>query len=151
MRSQDDIDTAPVIFWEGTRVEFQSTTAAPGERVELVLEPALPMDGPTLFMSLDPRDDQVVVEAITCGRIAVVVQESAAENYRFGRRLSSIVTTDDSLKILIANRGARSVKIGASLVVSEESPGAFVYLFTFKHGFYERLGFSKETLSMRKV
>lgn len=36
-------------------------------------------------------------------------------------------------------------------IVHEESPGAFVYLFTFKHGFYERLGFSKGTVEMRKV
>jgi ribosomal protein S18 acetylase RimI-like enzyme len=36
-------------------------------------------------------------------------------------------------------------------IVRDESPGAFVYLFTFKHGFYERLGFGKETLTMRKV
>lgn len=35
--------------------------------------------------------------------------------------------------------------------VRKESPGAFVYLFTTKHGFYERLGFGKETVSMRKV
>jgi len=36
-------------------------------------------------------------------------------------------------------------------VVREESPGAFVHLFTFKPGFYERLGFGKETVLMRKV
>ena len=39
----------------------------------------------------------------------------------------------------------------ALAVVREESPGAFVYLFTFKHGFYERLGFAKEGVTMRKV
>ncbi len=36
-------------------------------------------------------------------------------------------------------------------LVHEASPGAFVYLFTFKQGFYERLGFGQETVSMRKV
>jgi len=36
-------------------------------------------------------------------------------------------------------------------LVREASPGACVYLFTFKHGFYEKLGFEKETVSMRKV
>ena len=36
-------------------------------------------------------------------------------------------------------------------IVREESPGAFVYLFTFKHGFYERLGFGKESVQMRRV
>jgi ribosomal protein S18 acetylase RimI-like enzyme len=36
-------------------------------------------------------------------------------------------------------------------VIRAESPGALVYLFTYKHGFYERLGFATETVSMRKV
>jgi ribosomal protein S18 acetylase RimI-like enzyme len=36
-------------------------------------------------------------------------------------------------------------------IVHEESPGAFVYLFTFKHGFYERLGFDKGGVQIRKV
>lgn len=39
----------------------------------------------------------------------------------------------------------------AMAMVREDSPGAFVFLFTFKHGFYEKLGFAKETVSMRKV
>lgn len=48
-------------------------------------------------------------------------------------------------------------RIGAAIMneamamVREESPGAFVFLFTFKHGFYERLGFARETVSMRRV
>ena len=48
-------------------------------------------------------------------------------------------------------------RIGSALmkealaVVREVSPGAIVYLFTFKHGFYERLGFANEAVSMRKV
>jgi hypothetical protein len=125
MRSQDDIDTAPVIFRDGTRIEFQSTIAAPGERVELVLEPSSEMRDPTLFISLDPRDDQVVVEEISCGPITIVAQESAAENYRFGRHLESTVTAHEPIKILVSNRGVGGVKIGASLVVSENSPGAY--------------------------
>lgn len=36
-------------------------------------------------------------------------------------------------------------------VVREESPGAFVYLFTYKPGFYGRLGFETEGVTMRKV
>ncbi len=48
-------------------------------------------------------------------------------------------------------------RIGTALIeaaleiIREESPGAFAYLFTYKHGFYERIGFGKETVSMRKV
>jgi len=36
-------------------------------------------------------------------------------------------------------------------IIRQESPGAFVHLFTFKHAFYERLGFGKESVTMRKV
>jgi ribosomal protein S18 acetylase RimI-like enzyme len=36
-------------------------------------------------------------------------------------------------------------------IVGEESPGAWVFLFTYKHGFYERLGFGKESVCMRRV
>ncbi len=36
-------------------------------------------------------------------------------------------------------------------MVAEISPGANVFLFTNKHGFYERLGFGVEDVSMRKA
>ena len=36
-------------------------------------------------------------------------------------------------------------------LVSQASPGAFVFLFTYKQGFYERLGFGTETVSMRRA
>jgi len=39
----------------------------------------------------------------------------------------------------------------AVAMVHEASPGAFVYLFTFNHGFYERLGFTKESVSMLRA
>lgn len=39
----------------------------------------------------------------------------------------------------------------AMKLVHDDSPGAFVFLFTFKAGFYEKLGFANETVSMRKV
>jgi ribosomal protein S18 acetylase RimI-like enzyme len=48
-------------------------------------------------------------------------------------------------------------RIGAAMmkeaieIVREASPGAWVYLFTYKHAFYERLGFTKESVSMLKV
>jgi len=35
--------------------------------------------------------------------------------------------------------------------VHAASPGAHVYLFTFKHAFYERIGFNKESVSMRQA
>ena len=36
-------------------------------------------------------------------------------------------------------------------MIREALPGAIVHLFTYKHGFYERLGFTKETVSMRRL
>ncbi len=39
----------------------------------------------------------------------------------------------------------------AIAMIQEVAPGAIVYLFTYKHGFYERLGFATETVSMRRV
>jgi uncharacterized glyoxalase superfamily protein PhnB/GNAT superfamily N-acetyltransferase len=36
-------------------------------------------------------------------------------------------------------------------MIREASPGAIVHLFTFKHGFYERLGFSEATVSLRRL
>lgn len=39
----------------------------------------------------------------------------------------------------------------ALALVQETCPVAIVFLFTTKHGFYERLGFSKGTISMRHV
>jgi GNAT superfamily N-acetyltransferase len=36
-------------------------------------------------------------------------------------------------------------------IVREESPGAFVFLFTGNQAFYDRLGFGKESVTMRKV
>lgn len=39
----------------------------------------------------------------------------------------------------------------ALAAIREACPGATVHLFTTKHGFYERLGFGQETVSMRRV
>jgi uncharacterized glyoxalase superfamily protein PhnB len=39
----------------------------------------------------------------------------------------------------------------AMAAIRDQSPGAWVHLFTSKHGFYERIGFAKETVSLRKA
>lgn len=39
----------------------------------------------------------------------------------------------------------------ALAMIAEASPGAMVHLFTFKHGFYERLGFNLQSASLRQV
>jgi len=46
--------------------------------------------------------------------------------------------------------GTAMVKAALDLV-RDESPGAFVYLFTFKSEFYERMGFATEGVHMVKV
>lgn len=48
------------------------------------------------------------------------------------------------------NIGSAMMKRGQQLI-REASPGAFVYLFTSKHGFYERLGFETKQVTMRRV
>lgn len=46
--------------------------------------------------------------------------------------------------------GSKLMEEAVSLI-REVSPGAIVFLFTFKHAFYERLGFSQESVSMRRL
>lgn len=46
--------------------------------------------------------------------------------------------------------GSAMMKDALSLI-RETAPGAHVYLFTSKHGFYERLGFATETVTMLRV
>ena len=36
-------------------------------------------------------------------------------------------------------------------MIQQASPGAYVHLFTLKHGFYERLGFTNESVSMCRL
>lgn len=51
----------------------------------------------------------------------------------------------------------QSLRIGSKMMtealetIREASPGAIVHLFTHKHGFYERLGFNKETVSVLRL
>lgn len=49
------------------------------------------------------------------------------------------------------NRIGTAMMEAALEVIRRESPGAWVHLFTFKHGFYERLGFAKESVQMRRM
>jgi ribosomal protein S18 acetylase RimI-like enzyme len=46
--------------------------------------------------------------------------------------------------------GNRMMKEALDLI-RDASPGAWVYLFTSKHGFYQKLGFGEQTVSMRQV
>ena len=46
--------------------------------------------------------------------------------------------------------GSELMKVALAMV-REESPGAIVFLFTTKQGFYDRLGFADESVSMTRV
>lgn len=46
--------------------------------------------------------------------------------------------------------GRRLVEEAVSMI-REDSPGAWVYLFTYKPKFYEKIGFGRETVTMRRV
>lgn len=50
-----------------------------------------------------------------------------------------------------ANRIGSTMMKEAIEMIREASPGAIVHLFTFKHAFYERLGFSLEPASLRRL
>ncbi len=50
-----------------------------------------------------------------------------------------------------ANRIGSAMMQEALAMIKAVSPGANVFLFTYQHGFYERLGFGMETVSMRRV
>lgn len=50
-----------------------------------------------------------------------------------------------------ANRIGSKMMTEALNIIREASPGANVHLFTYKHGFYERLGFKVDTVSIRRL
>ena len=50
-----------------------------------------------------------------------------------------------------ANRIGSTMMKEAIEMIREASPGAIVHLFTFKHAFYERLGFCLEPASLRRL
>ncbi|HWD38381.1 MAG TPA: GNAT family N-acetyltransferase [Fimbriimonas sp.] len=49
------------------------------------------------------------------------------------------------------NRVGSAMMEAAAAMVHEESPGAWLYLFTMKQPFYERLGFEVGSVTLRKV
>jgi ribosomal protein S18 acetylase RimI-like enzyme len=46
--------------------------------------------------------------------------------------------------------GSRMMKEALSMI-HDAAPGSNVFLFTFKHGFYERLGFAQQSVSLKRV
>ena len=125
MRSQDDIDTAPVLPKEGSHVEYVTVELDPGERVEIVLGPAEPMREPLLILACPRGSDVVSVEQVAAGPFVIEGTPCKIGTYRFGREIAERVTREAPLKILLFNGGPERTKIAASLVATEERPGAY--------------------------
>jgi len=125
MRSQDDIDTAPVLPKQGAHVEYVTVVLEAKERLEIVLGPAEPMRDPLLILDGPRSRPDLVVEQIAAGQFVVESRPCGIDTYRFGREISERVTRDAPLKISIFNGGAERAKIAASLVATEERPGEY--------------------------
>ena len=119
MRSQDDIDTAPVLPREGARTEYAEMYVDPAEEREIVLCPDDPMQSPLLITSSSPREVPVAILQIACGSFVLALAPRGADDYRFGRSIEELVTPKEPLKILFRNCGQKRVKIAVSLVDTE--------------------------------
>jgi hypothetical protein len=123
-KMQDDVDTAKVVLRENTRVEFQSTLVPPGQRAQVVIVPESTMESPVLFMSQDPNTADVSVEQIVVGHFVVLVSPGKVADFKFGRPLLETVTPEEPLRVVFRHSHPATVKVGASLVVSEK-PGTY--------------------------
>jgi hypothetical protein len=119
--SQDDIDTSPIVFRDGARAEFGSTTVQPGESAEIVLAPEDAMHEPILFVSVNPRDGVVEIASAICGKKSLVVGRVPAESLKFGHPTETLVSRVCPVEIAFVNNDLRPVRIGASLVASDET------------------------------
>ena len=115
MRDEDQIDTAPVILNEKTRVVFESLDLKVAERGEIVLAPDVALRKPTLFMV--DKGSEIMVEAIFHGHTEIShLGQRPMGMYRFGHRLDVTVTRDEPIKIVVVNNGPEPTNVGASLV-----------------------------------
>jgi len=121
VKSQDEIDTAPVLPREDARTEYAEIYVDPGEERELVLCPDCPMRDPLLITSSSPRDVPVAILQIACGPFVLPLAPRDANEYRFGRPVETVVSSKEPLKILFRNCGRKKVKIAVSLVDTTES------------------------------
>ena len=125
MKSQDDIDTEPIVQRRGALSECREAEAGPGDRVEVEISPERPMVAPLLVISARPCPDELSVEQVACGNIVLAVLPRPAAGYKFGHRIGDLVTRDSPLRILFNNASPLGVKISACLVDSGKSPGAY--------------------------
>ncbi|HVN30865.1 MAG TPA: hypothetical protein VMT45_02665 [Thermoanaerobaculaceae bacterium] len=114
-----DDDTPEVVTKDGTRAEYQDADVEPGERAEIVVEPASPMRDPTLYLSTDPRDAaiRVEVETVYHGQVAVLSSHDTADRFRHGMRLHLTVTRTEPVRVVVSSDVP--ARVGVSLVVDE--------------------------------
>jgi hypothetical protein len=125
LKSQDDIDTVPVLPKEGDLAAHLMVEIKPGDRVEIEISPRRPMRAPMLLISVKPRAAAVMVEQVACGNIVIIDTPNKTDYYKFGQQLGSLVTREDPIRILLANHGTEAAKIRASLVAADDRPGSY--------------------------
>lgn len=122
MKNQDEIDTAPVVARDDTRVTFESIDLAPGDKAELVLAPDRPIRNPILFMSNTVKESSVVVEQILHGRTAIFEREHLTiDQLRFGKPTYLMVTESEPIVIVVINNSPLRTTVGASLVTNQQT------------------------------
>ena len=116
MKSQDDIDTAPVLPREGARTEYAEIYVDPGEEGEIELRPEEDMRSPLLITSCHPRSIPVAILQIACGQFVLALAPRGVDDYKFGKVVEELVTPKSPLRILLRNCGQKKVKIAVTLV-----------------------------------
>jgi len=142
MKSQDEIDTAPVLPRQGSRTEYAEIYVDPAEEREIELRPDEDMRSPLLITSTVPREVPVAILQIACGQFVLAIAPRGSDDYRFGRIVEELVTHRDPLRILFRNCGQKRVKIAASLVDTTAEPSRRAVLE--QPGTYEEIRDPKE-------
>ena len=124
MKSQDEIDTEPLLPRGSEKVVYQVSPMEPGDRVEIELRPQSPLANPLLVLSCRPWVE-IMVEQIARGGVVITDRPQPILDYKFGGAIDELVTRDEPLRILLVNNSTQSVMIGASLVAVGGSLGAY--------------------------
>jgi hypothetical protein len=112
-KSQDDVDTAPVIVRRDVCLETTSGLIAPDEKVEVVVCPTSSLWKPTLF--LEPSTMNVIVDAVLCGQICLNKTPRYAHEYQYGVRLNATANQKKPIKVILINTGTRAATVRAVL------------------------------------
>lgn len=122
MKIQDDIDTAPVIIRDDTKVTFESIELSPGDKAELILAPERPLRYPTLFMSNSVKESTIAIDQILHGRTAIFERENLTlDQLRYGKPTHLTITESEPIIIVVINTSPLRTTVGASLVTNQQS------------------------------